>query len=249
MEKLKSLHFRVGKAITTVSDYTLLGLGANLKANGFKPKSKIVWHNLLEDELVELHNLVFPPKKSREDKVWDRILADIDLDSLLHANHPTMNESITSKNIATKLSEMADDIKTYIVKRQPTFFCKETKVSAGELKTKFTQQAISDASWSTFVNMLEYKSDWNGKNILRIGRFSPSSKTCNCCGYINKELQLKDREWTCECGSVLNRDVNASINIKNFALKNYLSGEHTLKNRNELPTLVGVLTCEASFKK
>ena len=65
-------------------------------------------------------------------------------------------------------------------------------------------------------------------------------------GYINKELTLKDRSWTCpKCNSVLDRDVNASINIKSFALKNYLSVEHTLKNQDELPTLVGVLTPEA----
>jgi putative transposase len=94
--------------------------------------------------------------------------------------------------------------------------------------------------------MLEYKADWYGKNILRIGRFAPSSKCCNICGTINKELTLKDREWTCpKCNSVLDRDVNASINIKSFALKNNLSKELTLKNRNELPRLRGVLTSEA----
>jgi transposase len=75
---------------------------------------------------------------------------------------------------------------------------------------------------------------------------NPSSKTCSSCGAINKELQLKDREWTCSsCSSVLDRDVNAAINIKSFALKNNLSGEHTLKNQDELLTLVKVLTPEA----
>ena len=63
---------------------------------------------------------------------------------------------------------------------------------------------------------------------------------------INKELQLKDREWTCgSCSTVLDRDVNAACNIKTFALKNHLSGEHTLKNQGKLPTLVGALTLEA----
>jgi len=109
-------------------------------------------------------------------------------------------------------------------------------------------KSILDAGWGMFVTMLEYKALWQGKNILRIGRFEPSSKTCSCCGTINKELTLKDRKWTCSgCGSLLNRDVNAAINIKNFALRNHLSAEHRLKNRNELPTLVGVLTSEASI--
>lgn len=106
--------------------------------------------------------------------------------------------------------------------------------------------SISDCGWSMFVNMLEYKADWYGKNILKIGRFEPSSKLCSCCGSVNKELTLKDREWTCSsCNTLLDRDINASINIKNFALKNHLSVERRLKNRNELPTLLGVMTSEA----
>ena len=106
--------------------------------------------------------------------------------------------------------------------------------------------SISDCGWSMFVDMLEYKAEWHGKNILKIGRFEPSSKTCSCCGSINKELTLKDREWTCsKCNTLLDRDVNASINIKNFALKNHLSVGRRLENRNELPTLVGVMTSEA----
>ena len=105
--------------------------------------------------------------------------------------------------------------------------------------------SISDAGWGMFVAMLEYKAKWNGVNILRIGRFEPSSKTCSECGYINKELTLKDREWACpECGSVLSRDFNAAINIKNFAL-NKLCTEHTLKNHGTLPSLEGALTHEA----
>jgi transposase len=94
--------------------------------------------------------------------------------------------------------------------------------------------------------MLEYKAKWNGVNILKIGRFEPSSKQCSNCGYLNKKLTLKDRKWTCpECGFVLNRDVNASINIKNFALNNHLCTEHTLKNHGTLSSLEGALTHEA----
>jgi putative transposase len=68
--------------------------------------------------------------------------------------------------------------------------------------------------------MLEYKAEWYGKNIIRIGRFEPSSKCCSCCGKINKELTLKDRVWTCECGEIHDRDVNASVNIKKLGLRN-----------------------------
>jgi len=124
--------------------------------------------------------------------------------------------------------------------------CIEDLNVKGMVKNHNLAQAITDVSWSMFVDMLKYKANWQGKNILQIGRFAPSSKCCSNCGYINKELTLKDRSWTCpSCNSVLDRDVNAAINIKSFALKNYLSGEHTLKNRNELPSLDGVMTSEA----
>jgi putative transposase len=130
--------------------------------------------------------------------------------------------------------------------RENQTICLEDLAVSNMVKNHNLAQAISDVSWSTFVTMLEYKADWYGKNILRIGRFAPSSKTCSCCGHINKELALKDREWTCpKCNSVLDRDVNASVNIKSFALKNNLSGEHRLKNQDELLTLVKVMTPEA----
>jgi putative transposase len=76
-----------------------------------------------------------------------------------------------------------------------------------------------DCSWFEFVRQLEYKSLWYGVNLIKIGRFEPSSKLCSNCGTINQELTLKDREWTCtKCGVKHDRDVNAAINIKAIAL-------------------------------
>ncbi len=122
--------------------------------------------------------------------------------------------------------------------------CLETLVVKNMVKNHNLAQAISDVSWSTFVTMLEYKADWYGKNILRIGQFAPSSKTCSC-GVINKDLKLSDREWTCKsCGTTHDRDILAACNIKSFALKNIFSGTES-KNQDELPTLVGVMTPEA----
>lgn len=110
-------------------------------------------------------------------------------------------------------------------------------------------QSIQDASWGTFVTMLEYKANWYGKNIIKIGTFEPSSKTCSKCGNIKKDLKLSDREWQCNnCNSIHLRDINAAVNIKNFALRNYVFGTNT-KNHVELPTLVGVLTHEAHSLK
>jgi len=153
--------------------------------------------------------------------------------------------ALLHEKVVNKRKDFLHKTSTKLIRENQTIALEDLAVS-NMVKNHNLAQAISDVSWSTFVTMLEYKADWCGKNILRIGRFAPSSKTCSNCGSINKELQLKDREWTCSnCSSVLARDVNAAINIKSFALKNNLSGEHTLKNQDELPRLRGVLTPEA----
>ena len=149
------------------------------------------------------------------------------------------------EDVANKRKDFLHKVSTQLIRENQTIAL-ETLAVKNMMKNHNLAQAINDVSWSTFVSMLEYKADWYGKNIIRIGQFTPSSKTCSCCGYINKELTLKDRSWTCpKCNSVLDRDVNAAVNIKSFALKNTLSGGHRLKNQDELPTLVGVMTLEA----
>ncbi len=68
-------------------------------------------------------------------------------------------------------------------------------------------RSISDVSWAGFNRILDYKALWQGKNILRLDRFEPSSKLC-FCGTINEKLTLKDRVWTChKCKSEHDRDI------------------------------------------
>lgn len=81
-----------------------------------------------------------------------------------------------------------------------------------------TNRIINDYAWSMFVNMLQYKSDWYGKNLIKIGRFTPSSKTCSNCGNINHNLKLDNRQWKCiKCNVEHDRDINAANNILDFA--------------------------------
>ena len=90
----------------------------------------------------------------------------------------------------------------------------------GMVKNRRLAKSISDAGWSQFVSFIEYKSAWYGKQVVKIGRFFPSSKTCSECGWVKADLKLSDREFICqECGSVLDRDVNASINILNESVR------------------------------
>lgn len=68
--------------------------------------------------------------------------------------------------------------------------------------------------------MLEYKTDWQGKNLVVIGRFEPSSKVCSNCGNHKKDLKLSDRTYNCDkCGFLEDRDINAAYNIKNFGVR------------------------------
>ena len=148
------------------------------------------------------------------------------------------------EKISNKRKDFLHKVSTKLIRENQTI-CLENLNVSGMIKNHNLAQAINDVSWSTFVTMLEYKAEWYGTNILKIGRFEPSSKTCSNCGYINKELTLKDRTWTCvKCNTTHDRDINAAINIKNFSLRNILSGTDR-KNHDELPTLVGVLTHEA----
>lgn len=96
----------------------------------------------------------------------------------------------------------------------------ETLKVCNMVKNHHLAQSIYDAGWSSFVDKLTYKAEWYGKTILRIGQFEPTSKICSVCGYHNKELTLAVREWSCpNCNTFHDRDINAAINIKKFALQ------------------------------
>ena len=149
------------------------------------------------------------------------------------------------EKIVNQRTDFLHKLSTNLVKNHDTIALETLNIKKMTADNKLSQ-AILDASWGNFVRMIEYKADWYGVNVIRIGEFEPSSKTCSCCGFVNAELTISDRQWVCcKCKSSHDRDINASINIKNFALKNWCT-EHTLKNCNELPTMVGVLTYKAS---
>ena len=92
-------------------------------------------------------------------------------------------------------------------------------------KNHHLAKSISDVSWGSFVTMIKYKADWNGKEIVKIDRYFPSSQTCNVCGHVNKKIKdLSVREWECpSCHTHHNRDVNAAINILHLGLNKIIS--------------------------
>jgi putative transposase len=102
--------------------------------------------------------------------------------------------------------------------------CVEDLYVKGMMGNRKLAKHIGDASWGTFVRFLQYKADWNDKQVVKIDRFYPSSKTCHVCGYVHQDLTLSERTWICPNGHVLDRDLNASKNILKQGLTILSSG-------------------------
>jgi len=83
-------------------------------------------------------------------------------------------------------------------------------------------KATNDNGFGQFRTFLSYKLAERGKKLITIDKWFPSSKTCRHCGYINSELTIKERKWKCpKCGELIDRDVNAAINIRNEGIRIY----------------------------
>lgn len=80
-------------------------------------------------------------------------------------------------------------------------------------------KSVSDQAWGMFTRFLQYKLEDQGKKLIKIDKWFPSSKTCSSCGHIKESLSLSDRIFHCDCGFVADRDWNASINIRNEGLR------------------------------
>ena len=109
---------------------------------------------------------------------------------------------------------------TEMIKREPSFICIEDLHIRGMMKNRHLSKAIQEQCLGEFRRQIEYKSAWNHIGIVVADRFYPSSKLCSCCGHIKKDLKLKDRIYKCEeCGNVMDRDYQASINLKRYGEK------------------------------
>ena len=122
------------------------------------------------------------------------------------------------EKIANQRKDFLHKISYKIVHKSQGTICVEDLCVKGMVRNHKLAKSISDVGWGMFYSFLKYKSEWYGKNFLDIGQFEPSSKMCSVCGYIKSDLKLSDREWTCKkCGTEHDRDVNASVNIRNMA--------------------------------
>lgn len=112
-----------------------------------------------------------------------------------------------------------------IVKRKPSFICIEDLNVSGMMKNKYLSKEVQQQGFYEFRRQIEYKSEWNNIPVIIADRFFPSSKLCSCCGNIKKDLKLSNRIYKCECGNIIDRDFQASLNLKMY-------GENVLKQQS-----------------
>ncbi len=101
-----------------------------------------------------------------------------------------------------------------IVNRKPRFICIEDLNVSGMIRNRHLSKAVQNQGFFEFRRQLEYKCSDKDVRLIVADRFYPSSKLCSCCGNIKKDLKLSDRVYRCECGNVIDRDFQASINLR-----------------------------------
>lgn len=123
------------------------------------------------------------------------------------------------KKIANQRDYFLHNVSTKIVKQFDVISIEDLNV-AGMVKNRKLAKSISDVSFSKFFSMLQYKANWYGKELVKIPRFAPSSKTCSKCGNVKQELKLSERTYHCDvCGHEQDRDLNASLNINRIGVE------------------------------
>ncbi|SDJ60446.1 putative transposase [Nonomuraea maritima] len=113
--------------------------------------------------------------------------------------------------VADARRDFAHKLSTQIIRDNQAVYVENLSVR-GLARTRLAR-SVHDAGWSQFVNMLEYKAKRYGRTFAKIDRWFPSSKLCSACGMVAESMPLNIRSWTCPCGAVHDRDVNAAINI------------------------------------
>ena len=127
------------------------------------------------------------------------------------------------QKIKNQRNDFLQKLSTKLIRENQVICLEDLSVKGMERNYKLAK-SVTDASFSKFVSMLEYKAEWYGRKVVKIDRFYPSTQICSGCGYKNESIKglrgLKVREWICpECGEVHDRDLNAARNILKEGLK------------------------------
>lgn len=139
------------------------------------------------------------------------------------------------EDIANKRDNFHWQLANTLIKQYDMIFLETLDMR--NMKSRFGRK-VSDLGFYSFVQKLQYVADKHNKRVVKINKWFPSSKTCSCCGYVNKELQLRDRRWVCKvCNIEHDRDFNAAVNI--LAEGSRVVGTSTIKTSIIRPDLSG----------
>ena len=142
------------------------------------------------------------------------------------------------EHIKNQRKDFQHKVSTRIVNENQVIISEDLNIK-GMLKNHNLAKSIQDASFSTFCNMIKYKAEQKNRIYLKIDRFFPSSKLCHHCGLKYTGLKLDERFWICpKCGTYLDRDKNAALNILNEGLKIYNSTVEVTGSGIKVPKLI-----------
>ena len=120
--------------------------------------------------------------------------------------------------ISNQRKDTLHKMTSILARTKPRYLVLEDLNVSGMMKNHKLARAIGDASFSEIKRQLSYKTSWYGGSVVEVDRFFPSSKMCSKCGQIKEDLTLEDRIYMCDCGNVMDRDLNASINLEKYGI-------------------------------
>ncbi len=182
-------------------------------------------------------NLKFKKSKIKKLKRFQRQLSKKQKGSK-NRDKTRIKLSILHESIKNKTNNYLHLITTQLVNENQVICIEDLNVK-GMIKNHKLAESIQSLSFGRFREILTYKCDWYGRDLVVIDRFYPSTKLCSNCGYKNKDLTLKDRNWCCpKCSTEHDRDLNASININKEGLRllnNKIGGRTTELTLADIP--------------
>lgn len=146
-------------------------------------------------------------KKKRGEHRYEKTSSLLKLESKIRTIHKRLKD-IRTNHLHQTTSKL--------VKVNPEYIVIEDLNVSGMVKNKHLAKAVQEQKLYEFRRQLEYKCHWYGVRLIVADRFYPSSKTCSKCGQIKKDLKLSDRIYDCICGLHMDRDLNASINLREY---------------------------------
>ena len=179
-----------------------------------KANKRLIHEQRKLSHMIESHITGYKTIGNKRFPVYDKPISECKNIEKQRKRIALIHEKITNQR-----NDFLQKESTKLIRENQIISIEDLKVS-GLLQNHKLAKSISSVSWSKFFTMLEYKAKWYGRVLIKVPAFYPSSQMCSCCGYKNTDVKdLKIRKWTCpECGTVHDRDFNASDNILDKAL-------------------------------